>query len=313
MKRLKRRLHKESAIDRRVSDMNIDVPVTDQERTLCQYIQDEIEGELNEEMGLNLTCGCNWHNPGEEQHIEIFVGIPEDDDPSDPKYDNIETFLEQFVNKIGDAENEGEKWGDASFQWISDEEIFGELWPLNGELANESKKKLNESPYYDDDDESCPTNGRVRKTCWYCGNTVIADEEGEYVCPYCGYDSELQDDWNESTKKFGKKFSKESSVNDYDTQDYGDENYEEPNEFDIKARELGEEWDELGTKTKNEYCESLWYVIGNWIATNRLDEKTAEAILWEAVMSSYDRTDVYEVIMKMVENGKNSTLARKKK
>ena len=80
-------------------------------------------------MGLNLTCGCNWHNPGEEQHIEIYVGIPEDDDPSDPKYENIETFLEQFVNKIGDAENEGEKWGDASFQWISDEEIFGELWP----------------------------------------------------------------------------------------------------------------------------------------------------------------------------------------
>ena len=38
MKILKRRLHKESAIDRRVSDMNIDVPVTDQERTLCQYI-----------------------------------------------------------------------------------------------------------------------------------------------------------------------------------------------------------------------------------------------------------------------------------
>ena len=89
-------------------------------------------------MGLNLTCGCNWHNPGEEQHIEIFVGIPEDDDPSDPKYDNIETFLEQFVNKIGDAENEGEKWGDASFQWISDNEIFGELWPLEQSQVNES-------------------------------------------------------------------------------------------------------------------------------------------------------------------------------
>lgn len=87
---------------------------------------------MNEEMGLNLTCGCDWHNPGEEQHIEIYVGIPEGDDPTDPKYDNIETFLEQFVNGIGDAENEGEKWGDASFQWISDEEIFGELWPIEG-------------------------------------------------------------------------------------------------------------------------------------------------------------------------------------
>lgn len=147
--------------------------------------------------------------------------------------------LEMLVNGIGDAENEGEKWGDANFQWISDEEIFGELWPLEGELADES------------------------------------------------------------------------SVNDYDTQDYGDENYEDPNEFDIKARELGEEWDELGTKTKNEYCESLWYVLGNWIATNRVDEKTVKAMLWEAV-GGYDDTDVYEVILKMVENGKNSTLARRK-
>ena len=97
-----------------------DVPVTEQEKMLCDYIADEIEGELNEEMGLELTCSCNWHNPGEEQHIEIFVGIPEGDDQIDPKYENIETFLEQFVNKIGGEEYEGEKWGDASFQWISD-------------------------------------------------------------------------------------------------------------------------------------------------------------------------------------------------
>jgi hypothetical protein len=144
-----------------------------------------------------------------------------------------------LVNGIGDAENEGEKWGDASFQWISDEEIFGELWPLEGELAGES------------------------------------------------------------------------SVNEYDTQDYGDENYGEPDEFDVKARELNDEWEELGTKTKNEYCESLWYVLGNWIATDRVDEKTVKAMLWEAV-SGYDGTDVYEVIEKMVENGKNSTLARRK-
>jgi hypothetical protein len=34
-------------------------------------------------------------------------------------------------------------------------------------------------------------------------------------------------------------------------------------------------------------------------------------MLWEAV-SGYDSTDVYEVIEKMVENGKNSTLARRK-
>ena len=111
-------------------ETDVDVPVTDQEKTLCQYIEDEIEGEFNDTTGLELTCGCNWHNPGEEQHIEIFVGIPEEDDSTDPKYDNIETFLEQFVNGIGDAENEGEKWGDASFQWISDNELFGEFWPI---------------------------------------------------------------------------------------------------------------------------------------------------------------------------------------
>jgi hypothetical protein len=147
-------------------DAEEDVPVTEQEKTLCQYIPDEVE-EFCRKNGLEVTCGANWHNPGEEQHIEIYAGIPEGDDPTDPKYDNIEENLEMLVNGIGDAENEGEKWGDASFQWISDNELFGELWPLNGELADES------------------------------------------------------------------------SVNDYDTQDYGDENYEEPNEFDIKARELG--------------------------------------------------------------------------
>ena len=68
----------------------------------------------------------------------------------------------------------------------------------SGNLYKTNKGKVlkfvNESPYYDDyydDDESLPTNGHVRKACWYCGNTVIADEEGDYVCPYCGYNSEL--------------------------------------------------------------------------------------------------------------------------
>ncbi len=219
-------------------DAEEDVPVTEQEELLCQYIPGEIE-EFCRNNGLEVSCYCSEHQTGEEQHIEIYVGIPEGDDPTDPKYDNIEENLEMLVNGIGDAENEGEKWGDASFQWISDEEIFGELWPLEGELAGES------------------------------------------------------------------------SVNDYDTQDYGDENYGEPDEFDVKARELNDEWEELGTKTKNEYCESLWYVLGNWIATDRVDEKTVKAMLWEAV-SGYDGTDVYEVIEKMVENGKNSTLARRK-
>jgi len=132
MKRLERRLHKESAIHRHDSDT--DVPVTEQEKLLCNYISEEIEQQFQE---LGLTCGCNWHNPGEEQHIEIYVGIPEGDDSTDPKYDNIENDLELLVNKIGGEENEGEKWGDASFQWISDEEIFGELWPLEQSQVNE--------------------------------------------------------------------------------------------------------------------------------------------------------------------------------
>lgn len=68
---------------------------------------------------------------------------------------------------------------------------------IDGMFWNESTgkgkfgKKFNESPYYDDDDEFGPTNGRERRTCSYCGNTVYGDSEGEYVCPYCGYDSEL--------------------------------------------------------------------------------------------------------------------------
>ena len=104
---------------------------------LCDYLSQEIEQQFGD---LELTCGCNWHNPGEEQHIEIFVGIPEGEDSSDPKYDNLENDLELFVNKIGGEENEGQKWGDASFQWISDEEIFGELWPLGGEVKESTKK-----------------------------------------------------------------------------------------------------------------------------------------------------------------------------
>jgi hypothetical protein len=113
------------------------IPVTEQEKMLCDYLSQEIEQQFGD---LELTCGCNWHNPGEEQHIEIFVGIPEGEDSSDPKYGSLENDLELFVNKIGGEENEGQKWGDASFQWISDEEIFGELWPLGGEVKESTKK-----------------------------------------------------------------------------------------------------------------------------------------------------------------------------
>ena len=124
-----------------------DVPVTEMEEWLCDSIPDEIEFKFNELGELNLTCGANWHNPGEEQHIEIYVGIPEGDDPTDPKYDNIEEKLEKFVNEVCEREYKfksrlsdwkgGEKWGDASFQWISDEVICGERWPVEQSQVNE--------------------------------------------------------------------------------------------------------------------------------------------------------------------------------
>ena len=98
MKRIRRNrkmLHMENVIHRHDSD--VDVPVTDQEELLCKYITDEIEEEFSH---LGLTCSCSWHNPGEERHIEIFVGIPEGDDPDDPKYANLENDLELFVNEL---------------------------------------------------------------------------------------------------------------------------------------------------------------------------------------------------------------------
>lgn len=126
MKMKRRMLHTESDMD--------DVPVTEQEKLLCDFISGEIEEQFSH---LGLTCFCSWHNPGEEQHIEIFVGIPEGDDPNDPKYDSIENDLELFVNRIGDEENEGEKWGDASFQWLDDNELFGTIYPLESSQVNE--------------------------------------------------------------------------------------------------------------------------------------------------------------------------------
>ena len=142
MKMKRRMLHMENAIHRHDSD--IDVPVTKQEELLCTYITDEIEEEFSH---LGLTCSCSWHNPGEERHIEIFVGIPEGDDPDDPKYANLENDLELFVNEIGEAENEGEKWGDASFQWLDDTELFGEIWPL------EESSQVNEVSGWNLEDE----------------------------------------------------------------------------------------------------------------------------------------------------------------
>ncbi len=117
IKQLKR-LVKES---KRQNELEDNVPVTDEEKAMCQYIEEEIRQRFN------LQCGCQWHNPGEEMHIEVFVECPNDD----TDIEQLCGDLENFVDKIGGAENDGEKWGDSSFQPLNEEEIFGEVWPLN--------------------------------------------------------------------------------------------------------------------------------------------------------------------------------------
>ena len=46
-------------------------PVTDVEREFAKWLEQCIEEEFE------VFCSCNFHNPGEEQHIEIYFG-PED-------------------------------------------------------------------------------------------------------------------------------------------------------------------------------------------------------------------------------------------
>ena len=103
------------------------IPQTEQEEMLCNYIAQEIE----EKFGVH--CFCNSQNPGEEMHIEVYVSFPDDAQPNSKEYEDIIGDLEKLVDAIGAQENEGERWGDSSFTWNNDEEIFGEVWPIDGQ------------------------------------------------------------------------------------------------------------------------------------------------------------------------------------
>ena len=114
---------------------DLDVPVTEEEEVLAQYIEERIE----EEFGIG--CSCDTHNPGEEMHIEIFIGEDEYDEDTD--LNELCNDLEELVNQIGKQEKQdsGTEWGDASFSPQGDY-IYGEVWPLEGEYAINPKGEL---------------------------------------------------------------------------------------------------------------------------------------------------------------------------
>ena len=99
--------------------MDADDPVTEEDEEMARWLEQEIENEFG------IQCSCNTHNPGEEEHIEIYIGVDED------QIGDVDICerLEKFANKVGMADEEGHRWGEASFTWNNDEEIFGEIWP----------------------------------------------------------------------------------------------------------------------------------------------------------------------------------------
>ena len=132
------------------------IPQTEQEETLCNYIAQEIE----EKFGVH--CFCNSQNPGEEMHIEVYVSFPDDAQPNSKEYEDIIEDLEKLVDAIGAQENEGERWGDSSFTWNNDEEIFGEVWPIDGQ----DKEMINEKLDYVGSSDKSVT---LSNDCPFCG------------------------------------------------------------------------------------------------------------------------------------------------
>lgn len=53
-------------------------------------------------------------------------------------------------------------------------------------------KKFKENLSWEDDDEYDPASTHMdRIKCPYCGNKIWVNPGEDYVCRYCGYDSEL--------------------------------------------------------------------------------------------------------------------------
>ena len=100
-------------------------PITDEECEFAAWLEQCIEEEFG------IPCSCEFHNPGEEQHIEIFIdeeGIEKLEEDFGGEMD-VAAKLEEFVNEIGDdGDPGGERWGDANFNYNGDY-IFGEIWP----------------------------------------------------------------------------------------------------------------------------------------------------------------------------------------
>ena len=106
----------------------------------------------------------------------------------------------------------------------------------------------------------------------------------------------------------------DESYDDFDNVDYGDEagDYSRQwDKYDDMVDEVNAEWEGLGSKTKDTFCERLMYAIGNHIATGRVDKNTMLSIVNDATSYDMSMADVHEVFSKGIDVGEQVTNGRR--